>query len=74
MPPGSPVFLGRDWPGESYDPALGYVFISVNDHDKNGIVIPAKTFQKLGFTIMSTRGTAAFLAGLSGRGVESPPF
>jgi carbamoyl-phosphate synthase large subunit len=43
------------------------VFISVNDHDKNGIIVPAKTFQKLGFTIMSTRGTAAFLAG---HGVE----
>lgn len=23
---------GRDWPGESYDPALGYVFISVNEN------------------------------------------
>ena len=23
---------GRDWPGESYDPDLGYVFISVNEN------------------------------------------
>jgi alcohol dehydrogenase (cytochrome c) len=23
---------GRDWPGESYDPELGYVFISVNEN------------------------------------------
>lgn len=43
-------------------PSLGCVFISVNDQDKNGIIVPARTFQQLGFRIMSTRGTAAFLA------------
>ncbi|NLY41310.1 MAG: carbamoyl-phosphate synthase large subunit [Desulfovibrionales bacterium] len=42
-------------------PEQGCVFISVNDHDKNGIIVPARTFQKLGFRIMSTRGTAALL-------------
>jgi carbamoyl-phosphate synthase large subunit len=40
----------------------GGVFISVNDNDKNyRLVEVAKGFRKLGFTIIATAGTAAFL-------------
>jgi carbamoyl-phosphate synthase large subunit len=42
-------------------PDQGTVFISVNDEDKKGIVLPARTFHKLGFQIIATRGTAAWL-------------
>ena len=57
------AFMKAQLAAGQFLPASGCVFISVNDHDKSGIIVPAKTFQKLGFTIMSTRGTAAFLAG-----------
>ena len=56
------AFMKAQLAAGQFLPASGCVFISVNDHDKSGIILPAKTFQKLGFTIMSTRGTAAFLA------------
>ncbi|HYQ86821.1 MAG TPA: carbamoyl-phosphate synthase large subunit [Bacteroidota bacterium] len=45
-------------------PVSGGVFISVNDNDKNYRMIEvAKGFRKLGFRIVATAGTAAFLAG-----------
>ncbi len=56
------AFMKSQIAAGQFIPNAGCVFISVNDHDKEGIVVPARTFQKLGFTIMSTRGTAAFLA------------
>jgi carbamoyl-phosphate synthase large subunit len=56
------AFMKAQLAAGQFLPASGCVFISVNDHDKSGIILPAKTFHKLGFTIMSTRGTAAFLA------------
>jgi carbamoyl-phosphate synthase large subunit len=42
-------------------PESGAVFISVNDQDKPEMLPAARTFAELGFTIMATRGTAAFL-------------
>ncbi len=42
-------------------PETGTVFLSVNDRDKPGIVEPARIFHSLGWTIVSTRGTAAHL-------------
>jgi len=42
-------------------PAGGCVFISVNDYDKPHSVEPARNFADLGFDILATRGTAAFL-------------
>jgi len=42
-------------------PLEGRVFISVHDRHKEGIVPVAKTFQEMGFQIVGTRGTAAFL-------------
>ncbi len=48
-------------------PSCGKVLISVNDADKDKIVAIAGRFSKLGFALMATRGTAAFL---SGRGLD----
>jgi carbamoyl-phosphate synthase large subunit len=56
------AFMKAQLAAGQFLPDKGCVFISVHDQDKNGIIVPAKTFQKLGFSIMSTRGTAAFLA------------
>ncbi len=43
-------------------PTHGTVFISVQDKDKKAALPVAADFHKMGFTIMATRGTAAFLA------------
>ena len=43
-------------------PADGTVFISVKDRDKEAFIEPARDLLALGFEIMATRGTAAFLA------------
>ena len=42
-------------------PEQGAVFISVQDRDKEAALPVAKDFHAMGFTIMATRGTAAFL-------------
>jgi carbamoyl-phosphate synthase large subunit len=42
-------------------PETGTVFISVQDKDKDAALSVAKDFYDMGFTIMATRGTAAFL-------------
>jgi carbamoyl-phosphate synthase large subunit len=42
-------------------PTEGTVFLSVNDHDKEGIVELAKHFQEMGFHLVATHGTAAVL-------------
>ena len=42
-------------------PTSGSVFISVADRDKNMIVEPLAQLEKLGFQILATSGTAAFL-------------
>ncbi len=42
-------------------PETGTVFISVQDKDKEAALPVAKDFHDMGFTIMATRGTAAFL-------------
>ncbi|EMS78996.1 carbamoyl-phosphate synthase large subunit [Desulfotignum phosphitoxidans] len=42
-------------------PESGTVFISVQDKDKEAALPVAKEFHDMGFTIMATRGTAAFL-------------
>ncbi len=42
-------------------PTSGSVFISVNDHDKGGILPHAKALHELGFLLLATRGTAEFL-------------
>jgi carbamoyl-phosphate synthase large subunit len=42
-------------------PIKGRVFISVNDHDKPGVVPIARDLERLGFTLGATRGTAAAL-------------
>jgi carbamoyl-phosphate synthase large subunit len=43
-------------------PREGTVFISVNEHDKRGIVAVAKKLRELGFKLVSTAGTARLLA------------
>ena len=43
-------------------PLSGKVFISVRDRDKQAIVDVARGFADLGFKVVSTRGTAKFLA------------
>jgi carbamoyl-phosphate synthase large subunit len=42
-------------------PIKGRVFISVNDHDKPGVIPIARDLESLGFTLVATRGTAAAL-------------
>jgi carbamoyl-phosphate synthase large subunit len=42
-------------------PSRGTVFISVMDADKRAIVDVAREFERLGFTILATGGTATFL-------------
>ncbi len=42
-------------------PTSGTVFMSVNDHDKEGAVELAKQFQEMGFHLVATHGTAAVL-------------
>ncbi|MBF0224185.1 MAG: carbamoyl-phosphate synthase large subunit [Desulfobacterales bacterium] len=42
-------------------PKSGTVFISVKDKDKKAVLKVAKNFIKIGFKIMATRGTSAFL-------------
>jgi carbamoyl-phosphate synthase large subunit len=43
-------------------PDSGTAFISVNDHDKPTVLPIAKDLVALGFALLATRGTAAFLA------------
>jgi carbamoyl-phosphate synthase large subunit len=42
-------------------PMAGTVFLSVNDHDKDGVVELAKTFVEMGFHLVATHGTAEVL-------------
>ena len=42
-------------------PSQGSVFISVKDQDKEEVLEIAKQLQKIGFNILSTKGTAKFL-------------
>ncbi|GAB7022614.1 carbamoyl-phosphate synthase large subunit [Salidesulfovibrio brasiliensis] len=42
-------------------PTGGSVFVSVNDWDKNKVVLTIKDFAAMGFTIVATGGTADFL-------------
>ena len=42
-------------------PERGNVFLSVNDHDKDGLVELGKQFQNMGFHLVATHGTAAVL-------------
>ena len=44
-------------------PLQGTIFLSVNDHDKSGLVALAKAFMNLGFHLVATHGTAAVLEG-----------
>jgi carbamoyl-phosphate synthase large subunit len=44
-------------------PTSGAVFISVNDHDKAGVLTQARALSEMGFHIYATRGTAEFLNG-----------
>ena len=42
-------------------PERGTVFLSVNDHDKDGLVALARQFEEMGFHLVATHGTAAVL-------------
>ncbi len=42
-------------------PAQGKVFVSVRDRDKQALLAPCKRLLEMGFTLIATRGTAAFL-------------
>ena len=42
-------------------PTSGTVFLSVNDRDKSMLVVIAQELRDLGFSLIGTRGTAAFL-------------
>ena len=47
-------------------PTSGTAFVSVNDHDKEALAPIAEELHGMGFSLLATRGTAAFL---EGRGV-----
>jgi carbamoyl-phosphate synthase large subunit len=49
-------------------PTSGTVFISVNNHDKAGVLPHARDLQQMGFQILATRGTAEYL---NARGVAA---
>jgi carbamoyl-phosphate synthase large subunit len=49
-------------------PTSGTVFISVNNHDKAGVLPHARDLQEMGFQILATRGTAEYL---NARGVAA---
>jgi carbamoyl-phosphate synthase large subunit len=51
-------------------PLSGTVFISVKDEDKPDLVDTAASFHKMGFKIVATRGTSAFL---SDHGIPNEP-
>ncbi|NYF80386.1 carbamoyl-phosphate synthase large subunit [Granulicella arctica] len=42
-------------------PLKGTIFLSVNDHDKDGLVTLARNFVEMGFHLVATHGTAAVL-------------
>ncbi len=42
-------------------PLEGTIFLSVNDHDKEGVVSLARQFVEMGFHLVATHGTAAVL-------------
>src|SRR5882757_452650 len=42
-------------------PMKGTIFLSVNDHDKEGLVSLARQFTEMGFHLVATHGTAAVL-------------
>ncbi len=42
-------------------PVKGTIFLSVNDHDKDGVVDLARTFVEMGFHLVATHGTAEVL-------------
>ncbi len=56
-----------------YLPKKGFVFVSVNDHDKEGIIPVAQKLEDLGFQILSTPGTARVIkqAGVKVREISS---
>lgn len=43
-------------------PTAGSVLITVTDSDKPSIIEPARRYREMGFRLMATRGTAAFLS------------
>lgn len=43
-------------------PTSGSVLITVTDSDKPSIIEPARLYREMGFQLMATRGTAAFLS------------
>ena len=67
---GEVMGIGRDF-GEAFAraqlatgqglPARGAVFISVNDRDKDDVLPIARDLHQLGFSLLATGGTAAFL-------------
>ena len=73
---GEVMGLDRDFPraflksqrgADTRLPEDGTLFVSVRDADKGAIVQPVRELSELGFQILATRGTAAFL---SQRGLE----
>jgi carbamoyl-phosphate synthase large subunit len=46
----------------SHIPTSGTAFVSVNDHDKGGVLPHARALSEMGFRIVATRGTAEFLS------------
>ncbi|MDH3997342.1 MAG: carbamoyl-phosphate synthase large subunit [Desulfuromonadales bacterium] len=52
-------------------PVAGQVFVSVKEEDKPDIIIPVKKLIDVGFEVVATSGTAAFL---SANGIQAKPI
>ncbi|CAA9308431.1 MAG: Carbamoyl-phosphate synthase large chain [uncultured Gemmatimonadaceae bacterium] len=63
-----PAFAKAQIAADNALPTRGAVFITVNDHDKAAVLPIARRFRELGFELVATTGTAAFL---SERGVPA---
>ena len=64
------AFLKAQEATQSPLPVEGTVLITVATRDREGVVEIARQFDQLGFKILATRGTAAWLAG---QGIASQP-
>ena len=64
--------FAKAWLGAGHKlPLEGTAFLSVNDRDKESLVPIAEKLKKIGFALLATSGTAAFL---EGHGLEVTPI
>ncbi|MBV9880122.1 MAG: carbamoyl-phosphate synthase large subunit, partial [Gemmatirosa sp.] len=55
------AFLKAQVAADNALPSEGAIFVTVNDHDKEGVTPIARRFHEMGFRLYSTEGTARYL-------------